>query len=246
MPLKKLVAYNLEEFIKLSREGVAYEPTPKPKRVRFSTQDVASEPYLDLFVPSPPGLAKEEAHEFHITTRNLIAWVVGRPIVGVCLGKALIDLVERLKLYRPDHRRNKIQVTKYAISQGYTNYKDDAEHSLGILNFAEHIEDEKLWREAFVHCVGMRDRLNDSLQYKVRNINFRLYKHKLKWSTLVSKLQNNILDQSAPPSLGPTNQKRQSSVVQFLPRRTCGCTFRPSRLTSSALRCIPLISAYFL
>lgn len=166
VPLKKLVSCNLEEFVKSSRHGIHVRPV-KTKRVRFSPQDVVSEPCLDLFVPAPLEFTKEETLNFHITTRNLLAWVLGEPLVGYRLGKSLVDLVERLGSYRANEQRNKFQVTEYAISQGYNDFRDSVEHSLGMLNFAEYIEDEKIWKEAFVHCVGMSAQLSESLEYQV-------------------------------------------------------------------------------
>lgn len=141
----------------------------KTKRVRFSSQAVPGEPYLDLFVPAPTELTKDDVLDFHVTTRNLIAWVLGKPLVGHRLGKSLMDLVERLGSYRIDLQRNRVQVTRYAISQGYSDSRGYVEHGLGMLNFAEYVEDEQLWKEAFIHCVGMSAHLSKSLEYQVRN-----------------------------------------------------------------------------
>jgi len=126
-----------------------------------------TETLQELYIPAPYGAGLEEVFNHHITTRNFFAWLYNRPLAGRTLGQALVDLKERVDVYRPDnYEQNKLEVISYAESQRYLDFRECVDHSLAALHLAEHVQIEDLWIDAFAHCVGMSHRgLRSSLEY---------------------------------------------------------------------------------
>ncbi len=89
-------------------------------------------------------------------------------MVGSHLGKALIALLERINVYRPDSHRNEDDVLAYMEDQGYTDFRECTDHALAVLQFAEHFRIDELWGDAFAHCTGMSICLPASGEYEVR------------------------------------------------------------------------------
>lgn len=52
-----------------------------------------------LYFPAPSRYDKTMRHKFHLTTRNFFAMLFGQPLVGVTVGQALTDLMERTDKY---------------------------------------------------------------------------------------------------------------------------------------------------
>lgn len=52
-----------------------------------------------LYFPASPRYDKTTRHKFHLTTRNFFAMLFGQPLVGVTVGQALTDLMERTDKY---------------------------------------------------------------------------------------------------------------------------------------------------
>jgi hypothetical protein len=48
-----------------------------------------------LYFPAPARCDKTTRHRFHLTTRNFFAMLFGQPLVGITVGQALTDLMER-------------------------------------------------------------------------------------------------------------------------------------------------------
>ncbi|KAL9110004.1 MAG: hypothetical protein Q9227_005343 [Pyrenula ochraceoflavens] len=132
----------------------------------LTTFQFSEQPNYELYVGSPEDANKAEALYYHIETRNLIAFAVGKPLVGSSLSLALLDLLNRIGRYRMDKQQYKLEVLEYMEAQGYLNVTDSVEHSLALLNFAESCKLERLWKIAFAHCVGMEDRLKDCQEYE--------------------------------------------------------------------------------
>jgi len=59
------------------------------------------------------------------------------------------------------------EVLYYAERIGYLDFVDSAQNSLAMLHFAEHFQDRTLWIDAFAHCVGMKEQLEDSYGFEV-------------------------------------------------------------------------------
>ena len=92
----------------------------------------------------------------------------GKPIVGVQLGQALLDLLERMNELNPSVNDNLSVVLAYMDHVGYLDFGECPDHALAVLNFAERFEFEALWTDAFVHCAGMNDRLIETTEFEVR------------------------------------------------------------------------------
>ena len=89
------------------------------------------------------------------------------PVVGDSLGGALIALLERLNIFRPNQAQNEDDMLAYFASQDYVDFRDCPDHSLALLNYAEVCQNRDLWTDAFVHCAGMYDDLTISAEFEV-------------------------------------------------------------------------------
>ena len=121
----------------------------------------------EFYVPAPEGLSRDDAYRFHLTTRNFFAWMYEKPLVADRLGQALISLLERMNEYRYNAQQNLADLRSYLDDQGYTDFRDCPDHALAVLQFAEKFQLKDLWTDAFVHCVGMNDRLDSSAEFEV-------------------------------------------------------------------------------
>ena len=104
--------------------------------------------------------------QWHVTTRNFFAWVTKKPLVGATLGEALIDLLDRMQLYRPQ-ADNTGDILAYVEHMEYLRFDNCPDHALALLRFAEHYQLEELWIDAFSHCVGMSETLCSSREFDV-------------------------------------------------------------------------------
>lgn len=136
-----------------------------PDSVAQKTLD-SSKAY-EIFIPAPDHAMREEAFAWHITTRNFFAFVFGKPLVGAHLGKALVDLQRRLQMFRSEEVHNYDDMVSYLEKIGYLNFDHNVDHALAILYFAEHYKYHDLWIDAFAHCVGMNDKLDESSEFEV-------------------------------------------------------------------------------
>ncbi|GAB7343950.1 hypothetical protein MBLNU457_1896t2 [Dothideomycetes sp. NU457] len=125
----------------------------------------SSEIPCDMFIPAPDESTRSDAFHWHITTRNLFAWMMNKPIVGASLGKAFIDLQERMLLLRPATTNNVGDCLAYAENMGYLEFAHSPDYALAFLRFAEQYQIRDLWIDAFCHCVGMNDSLCLSSEY---------------------------------------------------------------------------------
>ena len=122
---------------------------------------------VELFVPAPEDTARDVSFNWHLTTRNYFAFIFGRPLVGTHLGQAMVDLQERMRLYRSGGVDNHKDFLDYADKQGYRNFADFPDYALAVLYYAEHYKLRDVWIDAFAHCVGMNERLVLSPEFSV-------------------------------------------------------------------------------
>lgn len=124
----------------------------------LSTISEVEKPIYELYIPPPSGLGRDDAFSYHITTRNFFAYAVGKPVVGERLSSALTDLWRRLRDWLP---RSALlsNMSNYLEKQGYSKFAENPEHALACLKFAEIARSRDIWIDAFVHCVGMHERL---------------------------------------------------------------------------------------
>lgn len=119
----------------------------------------SSDSPCDMFIPAPADSTRTDAFHWHITTRNLFAWMMNKPIVGASFGQAFIDLQERMLLLRPATTNNVFDCLAYAENMGYLEFAHSPDYALAFLRFAEQFQLRDLWIDAFCHCVGMKDSL---------------------------------------------------------------------------------------
>jgi hypothetical protein len=117
-----------------------------------------------LFVPAPADLTREQAYIYHVTTRNYFALLTNQALVGEKLGLALVDLWRRTKEWQSNDNATSILLS-YCEQQGYLSLAENVPHATAILTFAEQAQIQELWTNAFVHCVGMHERLDLSGDY---------------------------------------------------------------------------------
>jgi hypothetical protein len=122
---------------------------------------------IELYIPAPPGLNKQQALSYHLTTRNLFAFIFRRPLVGEHLGIALIRLLHSMQEFRTADADNLGDLMAYMDKEGYSGLKDRPTHALAVLHFAEVFQLRDLYVEAFAHCCGMSGRLFLGPEYQV-------------------------------------------------------------------------------
>lgn len=120
-----------------------------------------------LYIAAPARLGALDAFRYQLTTRNLFACMFGKPLVGMRLGQALMDLLERMNELNASVNENLRVVLAYMDHVGYLDFRECPDHALAVLNFAERLELEGLWTDAFVHCVGLNDRLIETADFEV-------------------------------------------------------------------------------
>ncbi|KAI4098943.1 MAG: hypothetical protein L6R37_006217 [Teloschistes peruensis] len=122
---------------------------------------------LELFVPAPAGLTRDESFQYHLTTRNFFAWMFQKPLVGDRLGDSLLSLLDRMNEFRSNKDENLDDMLAYLDAQQYTDFRSCPDHALAVLRFAEKNELLELWRDSFCHCAGMADQLTSSGEFEL-------------------------------------------------------------------------------
>ena len=156
-------------------EKTCSRPVPESPPLRSRDRTTRADYFLpkdneveyELFIPAPSTLSREDAMDYHLTTRNFFAWMFEKPLVGVQLGGALTGLRRRMDEWRPDPEENEDDFLAYIDEQGYTDFRDCPDHALAVLHWAETFRHSELWTDAFVHCVGMNEQLVSSNEFSV-------------------------------------------------------------------------------
>ncbi|KAF1913879.1 hypothetical protein BDU57DRAFT_541253 [Ampelomyces quisqualis] len=120
---------------------------------------------VELFIPAPGHISREEAFDWHVTTRNFFAYILGQPLVGRHMGQAFVDLVERLEVFRSRQVNNHQDFLVYAETQGYRDLVECTDYALANMYYAERFKLKDVWIDAFAHCVGMGDSISLSPEY---------------------------------------------------------------------------------
>ncbi|KAI6838133.1 hypothetical protein KC327_g1750 [Hortaea werneckii] len=143
------------------------QESPSPADSGYgSTQNSPIEPkQCELYIPAPAHLSREQAYLYHLTTRNFFAYATSRPVVGERLSSSLLDLLERIREWQPKSAAL-ANFASYCQDQGYEDMAENADHAVACLIVAEHAKIKDLWREAFVHCVGMHEQIYHSPEYE--------------------------------------------------------------------------------
>jgi hypothetical protein len=115
---------------------------------------------VELFIPAPGHLSREEAFDWHVTTRNFFAYVLGQPLVGRHMGQTFVDLFERMDVFRSGQVDNHLDFLVYAETQGYRDLVECTDYALASMYYAERFKLKDVWIDAFAHCVGMGDSIS--------------------------------------------------------------------------------------
>ncbi|TVY76124.1 hypothetical protein LSUE1_G007131 [Lachnellula suecica] len=116
-------------------------------------------PMADLYIPAPPTSERGQSFIYHTATRNFFAWMFGKSLVGTHLGGALVGLLNSMNEFRSSGEDNVEAIIEYMDEEGYADMRNQPDHALAILFFAEHFHFKDLWIDAFSHCVGMTENL---------------------------------------------------------------------------------------
>ena len=111
----------------------------------------------EIFFPAPPNSGKLEILRYHVTTRNVFALLMNKPIVGLTFYQGLVDLHERLMSYLPAETDCAGLIIKYLLVNGLNDVRNDPVAAAGLVAWSEDVEVrwQEGWLEGFVHCFGM-------------------------------------------------------------------------------------------
>lgn len=137
-----LITRGRRELPTLFENGIPISETPIRHEIHF---------------PAPDNASRVEILRHHITTRNLFAFLLDKPLIGLTYYQSLSDLHERLILYMPEDVDCAGLAIRYLINNKLHNVSNDPAAAAGLLAWIEgnNVRWEAGWREAFVHCIGM-------------------------------------------------------------------------------------------
>ena len=142
--------------------------TGQPTPPLSETSTVEEVPVLyEIYFPPPTDGTKMEILRHHITTRNVFALLCNKAIVGLSFYQALIDLLERLQMYLPLETDCASLMIDYLTSNGLSDIRNDPASAAGLLAWSEEptVRWAEGWREAFVHCVGMYNKVTSATEF---------------------------------------------------------------------------------
>ncbi|KAI9807950.1 MAG: hypothetical protein M1825_005256 [Sarcosagium campestre] len=138
----------------------ATQPTPP---LSETTSHDRSHPVLhEIYFPAPSHASKVDNLRHHLTTRNVFALLLNKPLVGLNLYQALLDLHERLQMYMAPNADNTSTLISYIVTNCLDDVRGDPASAAGLLAWSEGsvVRWHEGWREAFVHCAGMYNQLS--------------------------------------------------------------------------------------
>ncbi|KAK2017638.1 hypothetical protein LZ32DRAFT_522631 [Colletotrichum eremochloae] len=122
---------------------------------------------VELYIPAPPTADKEQSFSYHLATRNFLAWIFRRSVVGEHLGTALIGLLNTMAEFRGNDEDNVSDLISYMDEEGYLDIKGQPHHAVALLHLAEFFQMTEMYIDAFSHCVGMIERLQYSAEFEL-------------------------------------------------------------------------------
>ena len=123
--------------------------------------------HYDLYFTAPPKLTAAAAIRYHLTTRNVLACLLNRALVGLNFCQALRDLQCRLEAYMPPRTNCVKLIVRYLVRKDLHNVSNNPSTAAGLLAWSEDagVHWMEGWREAFVHCCGMYTRLAETPEF---------------------------------------------------------------------------------
>lgn len=101
-----------------------------------------------LYMDPPLSVSKLDVLRHHITTRNLLAFLVRKPLVGFTFYQALVDLHERLEKHFATAFNTTEALKSYLVSLGLVNVSNEPRAAAGLLGWSEDIQWSEGWRIA--------------------------------------------------------------------------------------------------
>ncbi|KAI9834693.1 MAG: hypothetical protein M1826_000095 [Phylliscum demangeonii] len=134
---------------------------PTPPRSQESLPEAEPAVRYELFFPAPGEATKLEQLRHHLTTRNVFGLLFLKPLVGLNLYQALLDLHERLQMYLPAAADSAGLMIDAVVALGLDDIRNDPGSAAGLLAWSEGpgVRWREGWREGFVHCSGMYGRV---------------------------------------------------------------------------------------
>lgn len=147
--------------------GPSGQPTP-PVSEDNHFVDADGQISYEIYFPTPSGMSKVDQFRHHIATRNVFALFYHASLVGISLYQALSDLHSRLDAYLPADSDNVATLINYLMARELDDVRGDAETAVGLLAWSEgpEVRWEEGWRETFVHCAGMYNRLEQCTDFR--------------------------------------------------------------------------------
>ncbi|KAI1321003.1 hypothetical protein F5Y16DRAFT_389355 [Xylariaceae sp. FL0255] len=123
--------------------------------------------HYELYIPAPLHSDKNQSFHYHLATRNFLAFIFGRSMVGESLGGSLITLLNSMHEFRSPDVDNVEDLMSYMDEEGYLDMTDQSAHALAMLRLAETFQLRTLYINAFAHCCGMNNRLFLDHEYQL-------------------------------------------------------------------------------
>ena len=97
---------------------------------------------------SSTATSKLDVLRHHITTRNFLAFLLRKPLVGFTFYQALVDLHDRLEEYLGPETDPVEALKSYLVSLGLVNVSNEPRAAAGLLTWSEDVRWLEGWREA--------------------------------------------------------------------------------------------------
>lgn len=82
---------------------------------------------------TPEGVSRTDLLRYHTKTRNFVALLKGKPLVGMNYFQPLMDWFGRAKLYMPQDCNSCEMLVKYLITNNLHSVANDAGAAAGLL-----------------------------------------------------------------------------------------------------------------
>ncbi|KAH0536486.1 hypothetical protein FGG08_006639 [Glutinoglossum americanum] len=141
-------------------------PTPP---LSETTSNEREYPILhEIYFPAPLNQSRTDTLRHHLTTRNFFSLLMHKSLVGLNFCQALLDLYERLEMYMPPDSDNAGLMIDYITAKSFDDVRNDPSSAIGLLIWSEGegVRWQEGWREAFVNCAGMYNRLHTVHEYR--------------------------------------------------------------------------------
>lgn len=101
-----------------------------------------------LYMDVQSGGSKVDVLRYHVTTRNFLAFLIRKPLVGFTFYQALVDLNERLEEYLSPNIDCTVALQSYLVMTGLVNVSNEPRAAAGLLAWSEDVRWNNGWREA--------------------------------------------------------------------------------------------------